>query len=285
MIPARNLPARMADRLIVALDVPTVAQARALVAKLDGVVSFYKIGMWLLYSSGTEAFIDELLASGKRVFLDAKMHDIGETVRAGARAAAERGISFMTVHAEPQVVRAAMEGKKDGEGKGRAALQILAVTVLTSLSDDDLAEIGYARTVPELVTQRVNDVVALGGDGVIASGEDNPDEIRRRANAPNLLVVTPGIRPAGAEAGDQKRIATPAAAISRGADYLVVGRPIVTAPNPAAAARAIIAEMERGATGDTSRGATGDTSRGATGVTIAATSHASSAPPGPRPRR
>jgi len=243
MIPARNLPARMADRLIVALDVPTVAQARALVAKLEGVVSFYKIGMWLLYSSGTEAFIDEMLAGGKRIFLDAKMHDIGETVRAGARAAAERGISFMTVHAEPQVVRAAMEGK------GKSALQILAVTVLTSLSDDDLAEIGYARTVPELVAQRVNDVVALGGDGVIASGEDNPNEIRRRANAPNLLVVTPGIRPAGAAAGDQKRIATPAAAIGRGADYLVVGRPIVAATNPAAAARAIIVEMERGANG------------------------------------
>lgn len=241
MMPARDLPATMADRLIVALDVPSVAEARALVAKLDGVVSFYKIGMWLLYAPGTEAFIDDLIASGKRIFLDAKMHDIGETVRAGARAAAARGISFMTIHAEPQVIAAAMEGKGDSD------LKILAVTVLTSLSDEDLAASGYSRTVPELVAKRVADVAALGGDGIIASGQDDPNALRAAAGAPGLLVVTPGIRPPGADAGDQKRVATPAAAIARGADYLVVGRPIVAAPDPAAAARAIIADMEAGA--------------------------------------
>jgi len=239
----RNLPANMADRLIVALDVPTVAQAREIVAKLGDTVSFYKIGMWLLYARETEAFIDELIAGGKRIFLDAKMHDIGETVRAGARAAAERGITFMTIHAERQVIQAAMEGK------GASDLKILAVTVLTSLSDEDLIASGYTKTVPELVAKRVDDVVTLRGDGIIASGQDDPDAIRAKAGAPGLLVVTPGIRPPGGDAGDQKRVATPSAAIARGADYLVVGRPIVAAPDPAAAARAIIADMERGATG------------------------------------
>lgn len=257
----RNLPTNMADRLIVALDVPTVAQARALVARLDGVVSFYKIGMWLLYAPGTEAFIDSLIAAGKRVFLDAKMHDIGETVRAGAHAAAERGISFMTIHAERQVIQAAMQGKGD------FALKILAVTVLTSLSDDDLAAAGYTLSVPQLVAKRVADVAELGGDGIIASGQDDPNAIRAQAGAPNLLVVTPGIRPPGADPGDQKRIATPAAAIARGADYLVVGRPILAAPDPAAAARAIIADMELRPRPN------------------AATSHASSVPPEPHPRR
>ena len=240
MIPARDLPASMADRLIVALDVPNVAEARALVAKLDGVVSFYKIGMWLLYAPGTEALIDELRAAGKKIFLDTKMHDIGETVRAGARAAAARGITFMTVHAERQVIQAAMEGKGD------SALKILAVTVLTSLSDADLAGAGYTMTVPELMARRVADVVDLGGDGIIASGQDDPNTIRAQAGAPSLLVVTPGIRLSGGDAGDQKRIATPAAAIARGADYLVVGRPIVAAADPAAAARAIIADMAAG---------------------------------------
>lgn len=242
-MPARDVPARMADRLIVALDVPTVAQARELVAKLNGIVSFYKIGMWLLYAPGTEAFIDELLATGKKIFLDTKMHDIGETVRAGARAAAARGITFMTVHAERQVIQAAVEGK------GNSALKILAVTVLTSLSDADLAAAGYTMTVPDLVARRVADVVELGGDGIIASGQEDPNTIRAQAGAPGLLVVTPGIRPPGGDAGDQKRVATPAAAIARGADYLVVGRPIVAAQDPAAAARAIIADMMAGAVG------------------------------------
>ena len=242
-MPARDVPARMADRLIVALDVPTVAQARELVAKLNGIVSFYKIGMWLLYAPGTEAFIDELLATGKKIFLDTKMHDIGETVRAGARAAAARGITFMTVHAERQVIQAAVEGK------GNSALKILAVTVLTSLSDADLAAAGYTMTVADLVARRVADVVELGGDGIIASGQEDPKTIRAQAGAPGLLVVTPGIRPPGGDAGDQKRVATPAAAIARGADYLVVGRPIVAAQDPAAAARAIIADMMAGAVG------------------------------------
>jgi len=241
MPPAHSLPAHMADRLIVALDVPSVAQAREIAAKLDGVVSFFKIGMWLLYARETEAFIDELIASGKRVFLDAKMHDIGETVRAGARSAAERGVSFLTIHGEPQVIQAAMEGKGDSD------LKILSVTVLTSLSDADLAGMGYGKTVPELVAQKVASVVQLGGDGIIASAQDDPNTIRVQAGAPNLLIVTPGIRPPGSDAGDQKRVATPAAAIARGADYLVVGRPIIAAADPASAARAIIADMEQGA--------------------------------------
>ena len=139
-----------------------------------------------------------------------------------------------------QVVQAAMEGKGD------SPMKILAVTVLTSLSDEDLAAAGYTMGVPALVAKRVADVVALGGDGIIASGQDDPHAIRAQAGAPWLLVVTPGIRPPGGDAGDQKRVATPAAAIARGADYLVVGRPIVAAADPAAAARAIVADMERG---------------------------------------
>ncbi len=238
---SRNLPAQMADRLIVALDVPNVAQARDIATKLDGVVSFFKIGMWLLYAPGTEKLIDDLIASGKRVFLDAKMHDISETVRAGAASAAARGVRFMTIHGEPQVIEAAMAGK------GNSALQILAVTVLTSLTDTDLQTMGYRKTVPELVAQRVAGVIALGGDGVIASAQDDPNAIRAQAKAPELLIVTPGIRPPGADAGDQKRIATPAAAIAKGADYLVVGRPIIAALDPCAAAQAIIADMELGA--------------------------------------
>ncbi|MSP04126.1 MAG: orotidine-5'-phosphate decarboxylase [Acetobacteraceae bacterium] len=237
----RDLPANMADRLIVALDVPNVVQAREIVAKLDGAVAFYKIGMWLLYVPGTEKFIDDLIASGKRVFLDAKMHDIGETVRAGAASAAARGVSFLTIHGEPQVIQAAMEGK------GASCLKILAVTVLTSLTGTDLQTMGYSKTVPELVAQRVASVVALGGDGIIASAQDDPNTIRAQAGAPNLLIVTPGIRLPGSEAGGQKRISTPAAAIAKGADYLVVGRPIVAAPDPRSAAQLIIADMERGA--------------------------------------
>ena len=238
---SRDLPANMADRLIVALDVPDVAQARDIVAKLDGVVSFYKIGMWLLYAPGTETFIDDLIASGKRVFLDAKMHDIGETVRAGAASAAARGVSFLTIHGEPQVIQAAMAGK------GASALKILAVTVLTSLTDTDLQTMGYNKSVAKLVAQRVASVAALGGDGIIASAQDDPNAIRAQAGAKDLLIVTPGIRPPGSDAGDQKRIATPAAAIAKGADYLVVGRPIIAAPDPRAAAQAIIADMQRGA--------------------------------------
>ncbi|MDB5438925.1 MAG: pyrF [Caulobacteraceae bacterium] len=236
----RNLPPDVARRLILALDLADLGRAREMVRRLDGVVSFYKIGFWLAFQRGADALIDELVASGKDVFLDYKLHDIGETVRAGVASVASRGAKFITVHAEPQVMAAAVEGRGDSR------LQILGVTVLTSLDDAALSELGYASSAVDLVAKRVRQAAASGVDGVIASASDDPDALRAQAAAPNLLVVTPGIRPAGAALGDQKRAATPAAAMARGADYLVVGRPILQAPDPAAAAEAIIAEM-RGA--------------------------------------
>jgi orotidine-5'-phosphate decarboxylase len=238
---ARSLPAAMADRLIVALDVPTIGEAERLVGQLDGVVSFYKIGLWLLFTPGAERFIDGLLARGRRVFLDSKMYDIGETVRQGVARAAERGVTFVTVHGDPEIIRAAVEGK--GSSK---ATQIFAVTVLTSLDDAAVQAMGYRLSVAELVRLRARQAAELGCDGIIASAEDDPDAIRAAAGSERLLIATPGIRPVGAGADDQKRRATPAQAIARGADYLVVGRPITRAADPAAAAMRIIGDMEAG---------------------------------------
>jgi len=238
---ARAVPADMADRLIVALDVPSVAQARDLVARIGDAVRFYKVGYWLLYSPGAEALIADIKASGKRLFLDAKLHDIPQTVEIGAARAAERGVDLLTVHAEPAVMQAAVKGAAG------SAMQVFGVTVLTSLDDADLAEIGYRMGVADLVARRARQAADSGCHGIIASPDDKPAKLRQAAGAPTLLIATPGIRPAGDAAGDQKRIATPAQAISDGSDYLVVGRPVVAKPDPAAAARAIIAEMRAGA--------------------------------------
>ncbi len=238
---ARGVPKHMSDRLIVALDVPTISGAEALVERLDGVVSFYKVGLWLLFAPGAERFIEGLLARGRRVFLDAKMYDIGETVRQGVVRAVERGVSFLTVHGDPGIIRAAVEGRGSS---GRT--KVLAVTVLTSLDAAAVREMGYALPLAELVRLRARQAADCGCDGVIASADDDPDAIRRATGAERLLVVTPGIREAGGAADDQKRRATPAQAIARGADYLVVGRPIIKADDPAAAAQRIIADMERG---------------------------------------
>ncbi len=239
MTEARNLPPQMADRLIVALDVPSVEQARALTAALDDVVSFYKIGMWLLFAAGTDRFMDELIARGKKIFLDYKMYDIGETVKQGMARATARGVKFVTVHGDPEIMRAAVEGRGDS-----TFTQILAITALTSLDDAGLHAMGYRMGARELVELRVRSAVACGVDGIIAAPQDKPDEIRAFAGQERLLVVTPGIRPAGSTADDHKRQATPGQAIAAGADYLVVGRPITQAADPAAAARAIIAEMQ-----------------------------------------
>ena len=231
---------RLPDRLIAALDVPDVAQARALVARLDGVVSFFKIGMWLLYERGAEALVDELVGAGKRVFLDCKMYDIGETVRAGVAAVARRGVDIVTVHGDPDMLRAAVDGRGD------SALRVFAISVLTSQDQGALHAMGYDRGLGEVIDLRVRHAAEAGVDGVIASAADDPDAIRRRAGRPDLLVGTPGIRLAGADHHDQKRAATPDAAIARGADYLVVGRPIAAAADPAAAAGHILALMEQG---------------------------------------
>jgi len=240
-IATRPVPANIADRLILALDVPTVAQAREIVAELEGTVRFYKIGMWLLFQRETDAFIDELLARGHKIFLDYKMYDIGETVRRGVEAAARRGVSFVTIHGDAEIIKAAVQGR------GGSALKLLAITVLTSLDDAALAGMGYRLSARELVELRVRTAVACGCDGVIASAHDDPDHLRRVAGAQSLLIATPGIRLASGRADDHRRVSDPASAIRRGADYLVVGRPILEARDKAGQALAIIREMERGA--------------------------------------
>jgi len=225
------LPPR--DRLIVALDVSSVGAAQALVARLGDTVSFYKIGYQLAFAGGL-AYAQTLTAAGKQVFVDLKLHDIGNTVAAGVKSVARLGASFLTVHAYPQTMKAAVEAR---EGN----LRILAVAVLTSYNDADLAAAGYGSTVPALVAARAAQARDIGVDGVVCSAEEAAKV--RAVVGGGFALVTPGIRPAGADAGDQKRIATPAAAIAAGADYLVVGRPIIAAPDPKSAAEAIVAEI------------------------------------------
>jgi orotidine-5'-phosphate decarboxylase len=237
----RDIPRTMSDRLIVALDVPTIDAAQHLVRQLDGIVSFYKIGLWLLFAPGAERFIDTLIGDGRRIFLDTKMYDIGETVRQGVARATERGVTFLTVHGDPEIMRAAVDGKGASQ-----RTKILAITALTSLDDKALREMGYALPMQDLIDLRVRHAVECGCDGIIASASDNPNAMRKRASAERLLIATPGIREPGGSPDDHKRHATPGQAIARGADYLVVGRPIAKADDPAAAARRIILDMERG---------------------------------------
>jgi orotidine-5'-phosphate decarboxylase len=238
---ARAVPSSAEDRLIVALDVPSIGEARELVAHLDGVASFFKIGLWLFFAPGFDRFLDDLVAHGKKVFLDAKMFDIGETVKQGVGRAAERGVSFVTVHGDRHIVAAA------AEAKAGSALKILVVPVLTSLDDSALRELGYRGSVAEMVVEGARMALACGCDGIIAAPRDNPDRIRRAAGSESLLVVTPGIRPPGAALDDHKRAGTPAEAIAAGADYLVVGRPIIRSDDPAGAAARVIDNMRSAA--------------------------------------
>lgn len=221
------------DRLIVALDVDTSAQARHLVTQLGDSACFYKIGLQLLASGGMD-LARALVDDGHQTFLDWKLHDIPATVEKATRALADSGARFVTVHATPQVMAAAVQGRGD------SPMQILGVTVLTSLDQTALHALGHTHTPRELVMLRVEQALEAGIDGVVASPEE---AAAIRALAPDLLIVTPGIRPAGADAGDQKRIATPARAIRDGANYLVVGRPITAAPDPKTAATAIQSEI------------------------------------------
>jgi orotidine-5'-phosphate decarboxylase len=237
----REIPERIEDRLIVALDVPSIAEARDLVGELDGLVSFFKVGLWLQFAAGFDSLIDELIKRGKKVFLDAKMFDIGETVRQGVARAAERGISFVTVHGDGEIMKAAVEGRADSR------LKILAITVLTSVDQDGLRDLGYICSVEELIRLRVEGAIACGCDGIIAAPHDNPNRIRQIAGEDRLLIVTPGVRLAGTAADDHKRPGTPAEAIAAGADYLVLGRPIVKSTDPALAAARIIEDMRRAA--------------------------------------
>lgn len=229
-----------ADRLIVALDASSVAEARGLVTRLGDSVRFYKVGMWLFFDPAFHALVDELVAAGKRVFLDYKMYDIPETVRHGVAAVAARGARIVTVHGDPEIIAAAAEGARGTD------LLVFAITVLTSQDDAALAAMGYGMAVPDLVALRARAAAKAGAHGLIASAADDPDHLRALAGAP-LLVATPGIRMPGAAGDDQKRVATPEAAIARGADYLVVGRPITRAADPVAATRAVLASMARGA--------------------------------------
>ena len=222
------------DRLIVALDLPSVDAAESIVARLGDTVSFYKIGYQLAFAGGL-GLAQHLVDAGKQVFLDLKLHDIGNTVANGVESVARLGASFLTVHAYPQTMRAAVAAR------GESGLRILAVTVLTSYDDSDLAAAGYDFTVAELAAERAAQARDMGVDGLVCSGEEAA--ALRKIAGQGMVLVTPGIRPAGADAGDQKRIMTPASAIAAGADYLVVGRPIVAATDPKAAAQAIIAEI------------------------------------------
>ncbi|MEA2933980.1 MAG: orotidine-5-phosphate decarboxylase [Variibacter sp.] len=227
-------PIAARDRLIVALDVASVREAEAVIATLGDTVSFYKIGYQLVFAGGL-ALAERLIGAGKQVFLDMKLHDIGNTVTKGVENAARLGATFLTVHAYPQTMRAAVEGRTG------STLRILAVTVLTSYDDHDLAEAGYKTSVEDLVADRAHYAQELGIDGLVCSpAEAGP---LRLMVGSEMLLVTPGIRPAGAAANDQKRITTPAQAIGTGADYLVVGRPIIDADEPKRVAEAIVAEI------------------------------------------
>ncbi len=225
----------MRDRLIIGLDVPGVEEARSIVERVGDAGTFYKIGYQLAYAGGFE-FARELIGQGKKVFLDLKLHDIGNTVEEGVRSIARMGVTFLTVHAYPQTMRAAVAGRAGSD------LKILAVTVLTSYDDNDLVEAGYAPVAPEeLVARRAEQARDIGIDGIVCAATEAPRV--RGIVGRNRLIVTPGIRPAGAEAGDQKRIVTPGEAIRNGATHLVVARPIVKAADPRAAAQAIVREM------------------------------------------
>jgi len=226
------------DRLIVALDVPNAPAGLELAGQLGDMVSFYKIGLGMLTGGGL-ALANELKQEhGKRIFLDMKLFDIGATIEAAVRGLAQFDLDFLTVHGDPHVVHAARNGAGD------STLKILAVTVLTSLdrSDLDACQIRDG-AVPDIVLARADAAFEAGADGVIASPQEAAT-IRALPNAKGRLIVTPGVRPAGAALEDQTRVMTPAAAISNGADHIVVGRPIWRAPDPKAAAEAIVSELK-----------------------------------------
>jgi orotidine-5'-phosphate decarboxylase len=228
------LPPSARDRLIVALDLPGVAEAERAVIRLGDAVSFYKVGYELVLAGGL-AFAGDLARSGKQVFLDLKLHDIGNTVARATERAAELGVTFLTVHAFAQTMKAA------AEGRGKSGLKILAVTVLTSWDDSDLKEAGYSLGTKDMVAKRAGQAKAAGVDGLVASAAEAAMLKKHFGNS--LLLVTPGIRPAQARAGDQKRVVTPADAIRSGADYLVVGRPVTEAHDPKEAAESIVQEI------------------------------------------
>lgn len=222
------------DRLIVALDLPSVERAEAMIVQLGDSVSFYKIGYQLAFAGGL-ALVRKLADQGKKVFVDLKLHDIGNTVARGVESVAKLGATFLTVHAYPQTMKAAVEARTGTD------LRILAVTVLTSYDDDDLHAAGYRLGVADLVAARAQQAQVLGIDGLVCSPAEA--SALRKLVGHQMPLVTPGIRPSGSATADQKRIMTPARAIAAGADYLVVGRPVVEADDPRAVVQAILAEI------------------------------------------
>lgn len=226
----------MAGQLIVGLDVSTRARAEEIVSLLGDSVDFYKIGYQCFYGADGFALGKALLAAGKKVFFDLKLLDIDNTVEKGVAAIAETGATMLTVHAYPQCMRAAVRGAAGSE------LCVLGVSVLTSMDDADVAEAGFARDTAGLVALRAQQARDAGIGGLVASPHEA--EMVRTIVGPKMAVVTPGIRPAGATKGDQKRVMGPGEALAAGASHLVVARPIIDAADPAAAARAILAEMD-----------------------------------------
>jgi orotidine-5'-phosphate decarboxylase len=223
------------DRLIVGLDVSTAAEAETIVGQLGETVLWYKIGYQLAYGGGLP-LVRELTQAGKKVFLDLKLLDIPNTVAKGVESAAGLGAAMLTLHAYPHAMEAAVAAARGSE------LTLLGVTVLTSLDDADLRQAGYAHGVADLVRLRAAQARDIGMGGIVAAA---PEAAALRALVnPNMAIVTPGIRPTGAAAGDQKRVATPAEALAAGASHLVVARPIVRAADPLQAAEAILAEMD-----------------------------------------
>ena len=225
------------DRLILALDVPSVDEAERIVEETRGEVGVYKIGYRLVFAGGL-ALAEKLVAAGEKVFLDVKLLDIDNTIAEGVESIMRLGVDWLTLHAYPKAMRAAVAARDRAPHR---RTRLLGVTVLTSMDDADLAAAGYAATVGDLVLARAADAAAAGMDGIVCS----PIEAARlRAGVgPDLVLVTPGVRPRGADAGDQKRVTTPGDAVRAGADLLVVGRPILAAPDRRAAAKAIVAEI------------------------------------------
>lgn len=223
------------DRLIVALDLPSVASAEAMIDRLGDSVTFYKIGYQLGYAGGL-ALAKQLAGSGKKVFLDLKLHDIGNTVARGVESVAALGATFLTVHAYPQTLAAAAKGATGSN------LGILGVSVMTSMDDGDLARAGYGMGVQDLIARRAKQIREAGCAGIVCSATDMATV--RAAVGQGLKIVTPGIRPAGAALGDQKRVMTPGEAIRAGIDHMVIGRPITGVADPAQAMQAILDEIQ-----------------------------------------
>jgi len=224
----------MKDRLIVGLDVPTVAEATKVVRDLEGVVSFYKIGYQLVFAGGLD-FARELVVAGNKVFLDMKLLDIDNTVARGVENIVRMGVSMLTLHAYPKTMRAAVEAARGSD------LCLLGVTVLTSMDEQDVIEAGYELDTHTLVLRRAEQALHAGMGGIVCSAQET--EAVRRIVGPNMAVVTPGIRPAGADHGDQKRVVTPREAMRNGSSHLVVARPVIGAVDRRAAAQAILDDM------------------------------------------